>query len=52
MNEAETVCLTQAHMAELFQTTQQNISLHIQGIYEERELELAATHKKSLSVRR
>ena len=50
--EGETVWLTQQQMTELFQTTQQNISLHIQGIYEEGELELAATHKKSLSVRR
>lgn len=50
--EGETVWLAQQHMAELFQTTQQNISLNIQGIYEEGEPELAATHKKSLSVRR
>jgi hypothetical protein len=49
--EGETVWLTQQHMAKLFQTTQQNISLHIRGIYEEGELEMAATHKKSLSVR-
>lgn len=49
--EGETVWLSQQHMAALFQTTQQNISLHIQGIYEEAELEVAATHKKSLSVR-
>lgn len=39
-------------MAELFQTTQQNISLHLQNIYEEGELGLEATHKKILSVRR
>ena len=30
----ETVWLTQPLMAELFQTTQQNISQHIQNIYE------------------
>lgn len=35
----ETIWLTQSAMAELFQTTQQNISLHIQNIYEEGELE-------------
>jgi hypothetical protein len=29
----ETIWLTQSAMAELFQTTQQNISLHIQNIY-------------------
>jgi hypothetical protein len=50
--ENETVWLTQPLMAELFQTTQQNISLHLQNIYEEEELELEATHKKILSVRR
>ncbi len=30
--ENETIWLTQQQMAELFQTTQQNISLHIQNI--------------------
>jgi len=39
-------------MAELFQTTQQNISQHIQNVYEEGELEPESTHKKFLSVRR
>jgi len=47
----ESVWLTQPLMAELFQTTQQNISQHIQNIYEEGELEQEATHKKFLSVR-
>ncbi|MFC1583989.1 virulence RhuM family protein [Fibrobacterota bacterium] len=46
----ESVWLTQQLMAELFQTTQQNISLHILNIYEEGELNQAATHKKYLSV--
>ncbi len=36
--DGETVWLTQQHMAELFQTTQQNISLHLQNIYAEGEL--------------
>jgi hypothetical protein len=49
--ENETVWLTQQQMAELFQTTQQNISLHIQNIYQEGELQSEATHKESLSVR-
>jgi len=48
----ETVWLTQAQMAELFQTTQQNVSLHIQHIFESAELDIASTHKKYLSVRR
>lgn len=50
--EDETVWLTQPLMAELFQTTQQNISQHILNIYEEEELPTEATHKKSLSVRK
>ena len=48
----ETVWLTQPLMAELFQTTQQNISQHIRNIFEEGELTSEATHKKFLSVRR
>ena len=38
-------------MADLFQTTQQNISLHLQNIYDEGELPRDATHKQYLSVR-
>lgn len=49
--EDETVWLTQPLMAELFQTTQQNVSQHVQNIYEEGELIDEATHKKFLSVR-
>ena len=49
--QGETAWLTQAQMAELFQTTQQNISLHLQNIFEEGELTPAATHKEFLSVR-
>ncbi len=49
--EEETVWLTQQKMAELFQTTQQNISQHIQAVYEEGELSRGATHKRFLSVR-
>lgn len=47
----ETVWLSQAQMSELFQTTKQNVSLHIQNIYEEHELERAGTVKESLTVR-
>lgn len=50
--ENETVWLTQQLMAELFQTTQQNISLHIRNVYAEGELRPEATHKEFLSVRR
>jgi len=50
--DGETVWLTQPLMAELFQTTQQNISLHLRNIYAEGELLPEATHKEFLSVRR
>jgi len=43
--ENETVWLTQQHMADLFRTTKQNVSLHIQNIFEEGELVPAATVK-------
>ena len=44
--EDETVWLTQQLMAELFQSSQKNVSLHIQNIYEEGELAPKAIHKK------
>ncbi len=50
--EDETVWLTQQLMADLFQTTKQNISLHIQSIFNEGELAPEATVKKYLTVRR
>ena len=50
--ENETVWLTQQHMAELFQTTKQNVSLHLQNIFAEGELERGATVKESLTVQR
>lgn len=49
--ENETLWMTQQQMAELFQTTQQNISQHIQNIYDDGELSLEATYKKILWVR-
>lgn len=49
--ENETVWLTQGQMAELFQTTPQNITLHVKAIYEEGELSEAATCKDYLQVR-
>jgi len=49
--EGETVWLTQALIAELFQTTPQNITLHIKNIYEEGELLESATCKEFLQVR-
>jgi hypothetical protein len=47
----ETVWLTQNLIAELYQTTKQNISLHVQNIYEEGELTPEATVKEYLTVR-
>lgn len=49
--DGQTVWLTQAAMADLFQTTPQNITLHLQNIYDERELAEPATCKKYLQVR-
>lgn len=37
-------------IAKLYQTTKQNISLHIQNVYKESELESEATVKKYLTV--
>jgi hypothetical protein len=47
----ETLWLTQNQMAELFQTSKQNISQHIQAIYDSGELQPGATVKKYLTVR-
>jgi len=47
----ETVWLTQEMMAELYQTAKQNMSLHIQNIYQEGELIPEATVKTYLTVR-
>ena len=48
----EDVWLTQAQLAEIYQTTQQNVSLHLQGIYGDKELDDdERTHKKYLLVR-
>jgi len=48
--EEETVWLSQAQMAELFQTTKQNVSLHINNAFAEGELEPSATVKEYLTV--
>ena len=49
--EGETVWLTQNLLAELYETTKQNISFHILNIYDEGELAPEATVKKYLTVR-
>jgi hypothetical protein len=48
--QEETVWLPQKAMAELFQTTPQNITQHIAALYEEGELAEAATCKNFLQV--
>lgn len=49
--DGQSVWLTQAGMAELYQTTPQNITLHVKSIYDEGELSEAATCKDYLQVR-
>ncbi len=49
--EEETLWLTQAQMAELFQTTPQNITLHLKAVYAEGEQAEEATCKNYLQVR-
>lgn len=48
--EDETVWLTQAQMAELFQTTKQNVSLHINNIFKEGELLKEVVIKESFTT--
>jgi hypothetical protein len=48
--EDETVWLSQQQMAILFNQTKQNISLHIQNCFKEKELEKNSTVKESLIV--
>ncbi len=48
--EGDTLWLSQADLARLYQTSKQNISLHIQNVYEEGELFEEATVKEYLTV--
>jgi len=48
--EDDTVWLTQAQMVVLFQTTKQNVSLHISNIFKEGELERELVVKESLTT--
>lgn len=48
----ETFWLTQSSMAELFDCTSDNISLHLKNIYADEELELSATTEKISVVRK
>ena len=46
--EEDTVWLTQAQMSDLFQTTRNNITLHISNIFKEKELDKISVCKESL----
>lgn len=48
--EADTIWLSQLEIAELFQTTKQNVSLHAKNIFADKELLPEATVKESLTV--
>lgn len=50
--EQDTVWLTQAQMAELFETTPQNITMHLKSVYKDHELDEKATCKDFLQVRK
>jgi hypothetical protein len=49
--DGDTLWLTQAQIAELFQTTPQNITLHLRAVYREGEVDEGATCKPYLQVR-
>ncbi len=48
--EDDTVWLTQMQMAELFEATKQNVSLHIKNVFKEGELDQTSTVKEYLTV--
>jgi hypothetical protein len=48
--EAGTVWLLQLEIAELFATTKQNVSLHIQNVLKENELQMDSVVKESLTT--
>ena len=50
--DGDTVWLTQNALAELFQTTKNNISMHVKNIFEEGELVQNATVKNYLTVQK
>ena len=47
----EDLWITQGQLAEIYDTTQQNISQHIESIYQDTELDKNSTNKKFLLVR-
>jgi hypothetical protein len=51
-SDGDTVWLTENQVAELFDTTRQNINLHVQNVIQDGELTRTATCKESLQVRK
>jgi prophage maintenance system killer protein len=51
-SDGDTVWLTENQVAELFDTTRQNINLHVQNVIKDGELMRTATCKESLQVRK
>ena len=52
MVEEENVWLTQNSLSKLFETTRNNITMHIKNIYDDQELEENSTSKESLLVQK
>jgi hypothetical protein len=48
--DQQTVWLTQLEMAELFDATKQNISLHLKNVFEDGELDTGSVVKESLTT--
>jgi hypothetical protein len=48
----DTFWLTQAQMVELFQSTKQNISMHVNNVFKEGELIMGTTVKEYLTVQK
>lgn len=48
--DGDTVWLNQLEIAELFQTSKQNVSLHAKNIFEDKELERSSVVKESLTT--
>ena len=50
--EEDTVWATQKQIAEIFQTTSQNITLHLKKVYSEGEIDAVSTCKEYLQVQK
>jgi len=48
--QQETVWATQAQIAQLFEVTSQNVTLHLNNIFKDKELDIKTTCKESLQV--